>query len=322
MTPFLWPRGRRRFGALTTGWSARPEQVEQALREMFPSAQPVLVSSGRAGLAMALECAGLRRQDLVLVPPYASHCVLEAVARIATPAPQSAGGRSPAGLIYHQWGYVQPGRPQPGILIEDACDSLCAPGAKLLPLGGRFEIWSLPKILGCFTGGVIWCGDTADVERLRRARASRRSGAVAQLALRAMGDHRPLPHAYWCGREAAGGHLPGAGIAEVMSALRRWGETLDLRRRALALLGGFLPAWLPRPVDRLPCVLPLPVTAGLEERLRGLGLGIGVRHLERIHADGRVELIPVLPLPIHQDVDGAALERIAGVLGKLGVQSL
>src|SRR5688572_5834567 len=128
MTAFLRPSGAYRFGSLSQLSSATAKAIESALAQSLHEAHAVAVSSASAGLAMALEAIGLARPDLVRVPPYASHCVLEAVARVATPLPAAATAEPAAHVIYHQWGYVEP-RPAPkGELLEDACDSLCESG--------------------------------------------------------------------------------------------------------------------------------------------------------------------------------------------------
>lgn len=304
-----------RWRALASVPGTRSDEVERMLAAMFPGAEPVLLSSGRAALAMVLEIAGLRRADTVLVPPYASHCVLEAVARVATPAP--AGVAPGAAVVYHQWGFVQEGRAPAALVIEDACDSLCSPGARLLPLGGRFEIWSLPKILGCAAGGVAWCRDPDDAARLREARGARRRGAMLQLCLRLLGQRFPSLHTYWAGRESLGGHLPALGVASVREDLRHWGAAVAARRARLQRLQRFLPSWLRPDTERLPCVVPIAAHPGVDHAVQGLA--IGLRHLERVHPDGRIELVPVYPVAIHADADDAGLDRAARALDGLGL---
>jgi hypothetical protein len=45
-----------------------------------------------------------------------------------------------------------------------------------------------------------------------------------------------------------------------------------------------------------------------------LRLNIGIRHFERLHKDGKQELIPVLPIPIHQDVPMATIKDVKNIL--------
>ena len=91
----------------------------------------------------ALAESNLCRTDIVGIFPYASHCVLDTISRIATPNKLSALNRE--NVVYHQWGYVY-NNPSISPNIEDAVDSLLTYGRHLFPTGGNFEIWSLPKI--------------------------------------------------------------------------------------------------------------------------------------------------------------------------------
>lgn len=313
MTAFLWPKGSYHFGSLLHLTGATLTAIEAALAQLFHDGQPVVVSSGRAGLAMTLEAIGLSRPDLVRVPPYASHCVLEAVARVATPLPAAATAGPAAHVIYHQWGYVQ-SRPNTNAeLIEDACDTLCRPGARLFPLGGRFELWSLPKILGCSGGGIIWCRNADDAERLRHMREMRSNGATVQWLMRVLAT--ATLNECWEGREAGCGYLPRLAAADVIAAIERWSDLLARRRARLALLEPYLPAWLATTESRIPCVVPVHADAALERKIRAFGITTGLRHFERVMPDGSAELVITLPLPIHQDIEMETLHKMLQILG-------
>jgi putative PLP-dependent aminotransferase (TIGR04422 family) len=153
---FIWPRNAL-FSSLTSFFYMKSvEKVEEKLHEMFPSGYPVLFSSGRAALSAALLQCNVSRRDFVGVFPYASHCVLDTISRISTPLSGSAEKHANLRVVYHQWGYVQEVSLSPNS-IEECVDTLCKVGTTLFPGGGSFEIWSLPKILGTTSGGVLWC---------------------------------------------------------------------------------------------------------------------------------------------------------------------
>lgn len=319
MNFFLWPAATYR-----PTWRKAPggnsvSALEDAFRGLFPGAtEPVAVSSGRAGLAMALQVMGIGREDFVEIPPYASHCLLEAVSRVGTPMPAGTHAGHAAEVIYHQWGYVQ--RRPVGVtpIIEDACDSLCAPDAQLLPLGGRFEIWSLPKILGCSCGGVVWCRNVGEAEELRRLRESRRGGMRIQWVLRMLGLRYPALAHYWAGRESLCGGLPRFAAAEVARRIESLPNVVAQRRGRLEQLERFRPEWLPQMTDRFPCVLPVEFDTSVWTRLRAMGVTTGPRHFEIVSPSGSRRLVKTLPLPIHQSVTDVAFERILELLETAG----
>ena len=135
-----------------------------------------------------------------------------------------------------------------------------------------------------------------------------------QFALRVLAKRFPAFLDYWAGREALCGYLPRAAAADALSAISRWTEFARERQARFALFEPHLPAWLPRPDGRLPCVVPVLFDTSLEAGLHELGLGIGRRHLERVHADGAIALVPVLPIPIHQGVPPPLLEAAVHLL--------
>ena len=306
----LWPNGSGRKAWAALGRGAEATVAETKLRELFPSAHPVLVSSGRAGLALSLAFMGLSRSQGVSLFPYASHCVLEAVSRYATPW-QGNDGRAVARILYHQWGYIQ----ELGVsdtVIEDAVDCFCLPGATLMPAGGAFEVWSLPKILGTLSGGVIWCRQSESAEALRHLRDDRQAGALLQWGFRMLGRRWPWYGSLWAGRESLLGALPNWAVGEILLGIERWSELGYARQERLDLARSFLPNWLPLASDRLPCVVPVGLDQG--RLLTNLRIRTTYRTFERIDSTGQRTLIPCFPLPIHHEVPLPQLIKAVTIL--------
>lgn len=197
-TYFLWPKAKMHKVFASLYRSVSVSTIEVLLKDMFPSGFPVLCSSGRASLALSLRYSQVERNRLVGVFPYASHCVLDAVSRIGTPSPVD----NPyifISIFYHQWGFVQ----EKNLLkntIEDCVDTLCVPGVALFPGGGNFEIWSLPKILGTSSGGVLWCRDESTAEEIKILRDNQ-GGGIIPWVLRLAGIKSTRIHLYWQGAE-------------------------------------------------------------------------------------------------------------------------
>ena len=151
----IWPKYRIRIRSKFSFYFPEINQIEEKLHKMFPSGSPVICSSGRAAINIALHYLNQKRNDVIGINSYTSHCVLDAISRIATPVKWNAKNNEiKTRLIYHQWGYVQK-----EIInidtIDDCVDSLCEIGTELFPTSKNFEIWSLPKILGTSSGAVL-----------------------------------------------------------------------------------------------------------------------------------------------------------------------
>lgn len=315
---FLWPQGSA-VRAITRSFRLDPvTSVEARLASMLYGGHPVLCSSGRSAIVLALIGSGLSRADTVNVFPYANHCVLDAVSRIATPSAGSVTAQARVRIFFHQWGYVQRHDLQADD-IEDCADTLAVPGCRLFPGGGAFEIWSLPKILGTMGGGVLWCKSPEVADRIRYVRDARR-GATMQWVLRLLGSASPILHAWWQGGEGVCGRVSRLQTGEIGAALGEWPAIVADRRQKVELAWSLAPSWLSRSADRLPCAVPALVDVGhgfVEE----FGLTAGMRTMEKVEENGMRTLVKLLPIPIHQDVSLVWLRRVLAQIAKQPARS-
>ena len=95
---FLWPKVKFRLSNIFG--NCQSEQIEKRFHQMFPSGQPVLCSSGRAALYMVIKECNLLREDHVNLFPYASHCVINSIARLTNPIPYRKNDKSNGNKTY------------------------------------------------------------------------------------------------------------------------------------------------------------------------------------------------------------------------------
>lgn len=297
---FLWPESKIVNGLISC-WKLIPtERVENKLAGMFPSGYPVLCSSGRSALYLALSASGTSRKSFVGVFPYASHCVLDSISRIATPSTGSTANSAALRVVYHQWGYVQELSLAPDS-IEDCVDTLCIPGTELFPGGGNFEIWSLPKILGTTSGGILWCKNPEKALQVKKLR-DKQGSSFFQWILRLLSKNSTSIYNYWQGAESVTGRPSLFQTGEILSAISQWDNLVLDRKKKLDLVWPLALKGLEKPIQRLPTVVP--VESEIEETtLHQLGVSSGYRMFEIIKDDGSHRIIKVLPLPVFQDVD-------------------
>jgi len=310
---FLWPEASRR--AILAGL-AKPvavDYVENLFAQLFPSGHPVLCSSARAALVLALRYLEVSRSNFVGVFPFASHCVLDAVSRCATPLCSAlhADNDLIARVIYHQWGFVQ-NQPAKVNTIEDAVDTLCVPNTQLFPSGGMFELWSLPKILGTSSGGILWCKDPDTAKEVRKMRGEQGGGCLVY-TLRLLGTKHHAARLLWQGIEPSAGNLSRWQAGEILTAVKQLDKIVSDRREKLDFMLPLLVGWLEKPKDRLPPVVPAQIKWS-GENLNRYGLRAGYRHFEHIGSDLSRSLIRVLPIPIHQCVSMSWLHSVKDAL--------
>lgn len=305
----IWPKSRLRKNPVF-GFGIKSSNVEQVLSKKFENTYPVICSSARSCINLLLEYMGFSRNSLVKVPAYASHCVLEAVSRTSTPVYFMTKEKTDLSLVYHQWGIPQEFRPNSSdLIIEDACDSIYQESNKMLFLNGNFEIWSLPKILGCSAGGVLWCRLSEDAEKLKELRDLRSTVPNLQWYLRLLGSKNSTAMKYWNGIESISGQLPSGALSEILYSLDQYELILNDRKKRVEHVENFLNIDFSKKLyGRLPACLPIHINASKYVTHNESELNIGFRHFERINSEGISELKKVLPLPVHQDMPLSILD--------------
>jgi hypothetical protein len=117
--------------------------AESLLSDWF-EAPVVLLSSGRAGLALYMEYSGCHQyRTKMVVPEFISHCVLGTLALNCFPVHRENGE---AALLYHQYGFKQTAKPVQSLVIEDIAHAFFGSAES----GGRkwsgsAAVFSLPK---------------------------------------------------------------------------------------------------------------------------------------------------------------------------------
>jgi putative PLP-dependent aminotransferase (TIGR04422 family) len=129
------------------------------------------VPSGRSAISIILRTNGLSRGDSVFAPRFSSNCVWDAISHTADPC-NHFHPEVDAAIAVHKWGQVHKfSEDNDFLIIEDSVDSLFISNDTLFPNGGRYEVVSLPKIIGSYTGGLILVRDSNDASKLSNLQA-------------------------------------------------------------------------------------------------------------------------------------------------------
>ena len=306
---FIWPTPsddlQQRVRRIKRG---KVTEIEALLKQRYQLGEPVIVSSARAGIVLTLTAQNLSRPDYVEIFPFASHCVIEAVGRVATPIPSKLSNQDCVSLIYHQWGYIQQRENLNTRFIEDAVDSFCLSGAELFPLKGMYEIWSLPKLIGSLGGGVVWCRDEEAAREIKDLRDTRNNNTQLRWVLKLLSCYWSQFDSFWFSAESAGGPIPRWAVGDILYRLENWEKIYLDRLERIEIVKSLLPDWLELPENRLPSVIPVVATKAQSELLIDKGFYSGLRSFEKFNKEGASELVRLFPLPIHQDVPCELLE--------------
>jgi len=312
---FIWPESTFVKAIFNWPFITSSTKIESDLHKMFPSGYPVLCSSGRSSIYLIMRHLKKTRSDFVGVFPYASHCVIDAISRLTTPCFGIESKNCDLRVIYHQWGYVQETKIE-NSSIDDCVDSLYKKGRKLFPSGSKYEIWSLPKILGTSSGGILWCKNKLDAEKLKVLR-DKNGSSFFQWILRLISKKKSFLYNYWNGGECHAGKLSLLQTSEIHSSLKKWDEILTDRLIKFNLLWKFAVDGLKKPTDRFPCIIPIKFNKSLFELIKS-DFPSGTRMMEKIETDNSSKMVKVIPIPIHQGIDLEWLKKINRFLTKIG----
>ena len=221
---FLWPKVSINFSSLFGLCTS--EKLEKELHEMFPSGFPVVCSSGRVALYIAISETNYDRTKNFKLFPFASHCVINTVSRLTNPTNFNLKKKSD--IIYHQWGisfdrYYTP-------LIEDSVDSLYEKKSALFKQGSEYEIWSLPKILGTSSGGVLWCKNESDAISIRSKIKENRNVFFTWI-LRLLSNKSTLFYSLWEGTEKGYKGLSVFQMNEIFYRIKSWDKLVENRKK-------------------------------------------------------------------------------------------
>lgn len=302
MTPHFWPSPKVEFPV----FSSRPiQKVESFFSKLYSPYHVVLFSSSRVSLTAILAVEGVSKIDTVQVPLFSSNCVLKAVSQITLGEALARGG-TPNKVVYHQMGV--PYELAVPVLIEDSVDSLCLSPNALFPSNGKYEMFSLPKIVGCGHGGIVVCRDRLSAQALRDWRDSHSTGAWLNDALRGLKQFSQALANLW---EATNHFSPRPGnfaASSILASLNRWEAIVSQRRERLERLRSIIPCPWRLTAERLPCALPVRL-----EDVSGGWLAAHtylVRHFYVDQALRDFQLERFIALPIHQGVSDETFETI------------
>jgi putative PLP-dependent aminotransferase (TIGR04422 family) len=307
----IWPLQRKPGINLFKYPKRSVSDIENILTDIYQGTYPVVTSSGRSAITVAIQVFELGKVDRIGMPPFSSSCLYFCVGKTSVPVPGDIKQMVSAHLVYHQWGYASKVGGDK-LKFEDGVDSLCASSDALFPNNGIVEILSLSKMLGVPMGGVAFFRREVDALRAKEIRDSRINMAWPQFLLCCGSAVSEASGLLWQHAESVNGVLLDFLCGEIAYKLDKLNDLIADRREKLSLVSAMLsPVVNIRDNMRLPVAIPVPVE--YDEKLflllRGDGFSTEQRHFNVSLDQDNWKLRKVLPLPIHQDVPIASVEK-------------
>ena len=141
-------------------------KIEDFFSELF-RVDVLLMPSGRASISLLTKHFHINRSQTVFAPKWTSHCVWDMITRFANPTIE-CNDKSDFIIAVHKWGNIEKlSKEYTAQIIEDSVDSIFIDRSTFFPNNGEFEIISLPKIIGSYTGGLVLIKNKKNVDQLR-----------------------------------------------------------------------------------------------------------------------------------------------------------
>lgn len=113
-----------------------------------------LFPSGRAAIATIIRFLKINRSNEVFTDKWSSHCLFNTIGAYTNI--NTSLNNPDLVICIHKWGKIKKIKVKKKFkIIEDSVDSLILNKKALFPNKGEFEIFSLPKIIGSITGGLV-----------------------------------------------------------------------------------------------------------------------------------------------------------------------
>lgn len=134
-------------------------EIEKFFSFTYKSKYAALTPSGRSAINLILSYNKFDRSKLVNIPKWSSSCLYYAIGSITNVTIQNYF--SDCLIVVHKWGHTfkQKKKKTNQIIIDDSADTI--PDKNYIPFvnGGKYEVISIPKIIGSFSGGIVLTND-------------------------------------------------------------------------------------------------------------------------------------------------------------------
>lgn len=285
--------------------------LEQRLSRLFKF-DVLLLPSARSALRLLSDWLQLERADRIYIPPFSSQCLYDAFSHRATLTTDSRPVS--VELICHKWGLLHSNATHgPLWTIEDGCDGAVGANGFQWNVNGDFGVVSLPKVLGCVSGGLILARKIpSSLSGLVRSPSTAQvSLAIHQAQLKFQDAEASFTmRQRWEYLEPENRTVTSLDIASIERALSRYPESFErlcLRRNKIEEIITSIETT----ENELGPVVMIPNRSLTEDLYNA---GCRTYHYDLSRSNGCGDYTKVLAVPIHAGVSHAQFEQISKAL--------
>ena len=299
MKIFLWPIPNFSLKLFFKYFFISVDHVEKYLESKYKNSYPVIVSSGRIAIKIAIFQINQGKSKKLKLFPYVSKCVKDVIVNDININDKNLN-KEDIQIIYHHMGMIQD-QPKSKYLIEDSVDIIVNYGENLHCLNGQIEIWSLEKMYGSIGGGVIWCKNIKiknDIKKIIRNNFRKKNYIWV---FKILSNYFKFLKNFSINMEKDNSSVPKWMAGNIYGKIIKHNHIYQHRKFKFNLVKDLLPEWYNLEENRLPPTVPLEPSKNILEIAKKYNIITENRHFELIQ-NNKSKFVKFFPMPIHEDI--------------------
>lgn len=270
----------------------------------------LLFPSARAGLSALMLYLKINRSDVVFTSKWASKCVFDVIGNFSNPSVVMTEEVNKI-LLIHKWGKVYKNSHHPfasECIIEDSVDSFIVDSKCLFANMGKFEVLSLPKLIGGINGGIVLTHDEKFKQFAKNLQGQNMELArwQSRLKKKEITQHSEFLHSPE--NELKNFSLVEEDLQALIQQLSIWDDCQNIIIQRLEILKNKIAFehLIHNPLKRVGPVLPLAVSKYDFNNRQG----IMVRNFSFESEVSQLKFVPCWLLPLHFGIDDKTFDQL------------
>lgn len=284
-------------------------QIEDFFAKKY-GCHALLFPSARSGLSALMLFLKINRSDVIFTSKWASKCVFDVIGSFSNPSVVMTEEVNKI-LLIHKWGKIYKSSRQhfsPECIIEDSVDSFIVDPKTLFANKGKYEVLSLPKLIGGNCGGIILTHDNGFKQFTKNLQGQNIELARWQSRLKNKEIDQNTEFLHPSDNELQNFSLIEKDLHALIKQLDIWENCQKIIIQRLESIKNKIPLndLIHNPVQRVGPVLPLAVSKYNFKNIKGMM----VRNFSFESEVSELKFVPCWLMPLHFGVDDKTFDQL------------
>ncbi len=201
--------------------------IENFFKKQFFEQNVFLFPSARSCIALIIRYLKLNRSNEVFVNKWVSHCIFNTVGAYSNITTDY--NKPDLSILVHKWGVIQKlKKNNKKKIIEDSVDSIILNKKSFFMNKGDFEIFSLPKIIGSVSGGLVVSKDKNFFKFCRNEQKKNKNLGIYQSKEKFKDTSIKRNFSTWLYHESWNTYMDSASLDNIISCLQNFKKNKEI----------------------------------------------------------------------------------------------